>query len=348
MQYTTLGSSGLIVSKLGFGVMTFGSAERGIKGVAKAGGTTANTMVAAALDAGVTFFDTADAYSEGESEVMLGKALGVHRRDVVVSTKIGFRVSDPALVHAGLSYRRIIEATEDSLRRLGTDYIDVLSLHNPDPFTPLDETVRGLEDVVRRGWVRYVGYSNYPTWQAATMLERQRARGFAPMVAAQMYYSLLGRDLEIEHVPFAQANGIGTVVWSPLASGFLTGKYTRDNPTGNGGRLNDFDFIPLDKERAYDAIERLRELATARGTTIAQLALAWLLHRPAVDVVLIGASTPAQFTENAKAATLELTPDEQMILDGLAPPARPYPAWFSDRIGPDQLVAAAVGHVDHS
>ncbi len=325
--------------------MTFGSAERGIKGVAKADGATATTLVAAALDAGVTFFDTADAYSDGESEVLLGKALGVHRRDVVVSTKIGFRVGNPALVHAGLSYRRIIDATENSLRRLGTDYVDVLSLHNSDPLTPLDETLRGLEDVVRRGWVRYVGYSNYPTWQAATMLERQRARSFSPMIAAQMYYSLLGRDIEIDHVPFAETNGVGTVVWSPLASGFLTGKYTRADPTGNGGRLNDFDFIPMDKERAYDAIEKLRELAAARGSTIAQLALAWLLQRSTVDVVLIGASTPAQFAENANAATIVLSPEEQAVLDALAPPQRPYPAWFADRIGPDRLVATALGRI---
>jgi aryl-alcohol dehydrogenase-like predicted oxidoreductase len=193
MQYRRFGETGLVVSRLGFGAMTFGTVESAIKGVWKTDQSAADALVARALEAGITFFDTADAYADGQSEEMLGRALGTHRRDVVVSTKVGFRVGGEALLHAGLSYRRVIEAVGDSLHRLRTDYLDVLSLHTPDPFTPLDETLHALDDVVRRGWVRYVGYSNFPAWLAAQMVERQRGRGYAPMAAAQMYYSLLGR-----------------------------------------------------------------------------------------------------------------------------------------------------------
>ncbi|MGP6159644.1 MAG: aldo/keto reductase [Vulcanimicrobiaceae bacterium] len=341
MLYTRLGNSGLIVSRLGFGVMTFGTATGGLKGVWKADQATADALVAQALEAGVTFFDTADAYSGGQSEEMLGKALGKRRAGVVVSTKIGFRVEGEALVASGLSYRRILEATEASLRRLGTDYVDVLSLHTPDPFTPLDETLRGLDDVVRRGWVRYVGCSNFPAWQAATMLERQKARGFAPLIAAQMYYSLLGRDLEVEHFAFAREAGIGTVVWSPLAGGFLTGRYTRQDPSGGGGRLADFDFIPMAKDAAYDAVDTLAAMAREKGVSVSQIALAWLLHKP-VDVVLLGSSKPAQLTENLGALAVTLTAEDVSALDALAAPTLPYPAWYIAKIGGDTAVTAAL------
>jgi aryl-alcohol dehydrogenase-like predicted oxidoreductase len=347
MQYGKLGASGLVVSRFGFGVMTFGTATDGLKGVWKTGQETANELVGHALNAGITYFDTADAYSGGESETMLGKALGARRRDVVISTKIGFRVEGTALLAAGLSYRRVFEAVEDSLRRLSTDYIDVLSLHVPDPYTPLDETLRALEDLVRRGWARYVGYSNYPVWQAATMLERQRARGYSPMAAAQMYYSLLGRDLELAHLPFARASGVGTVVWSPLAGGFLSGRYSKADPGGGGGRLADFDFIPMDKKRAYDAVESIRRMAQQRGCSVPQLALAWLLTKE-VDVVLLGSSKAQQLEENLGALDVHLSAAEIETLDAIAPPALPYPAWYLAKIGGDPAVAKALSNEDIS
>lgn len=342
MRYARLGSTGLVVSRMALGTMTFGSGDGPMGAIWKIDQAAADRLVAQSLDRGVNFFDSADAYAGGQSEEMLGRALGKRRGEVVISTKIGFRTGE-ALVAAGLSYRRIIEAVEACLRRLGTDYIDVMSFHTLDPFTPVDESLRGLEEVVRRGWVRYVGYSNYPSWLAATILERQRARGFSPMVAAQMYYSLLGRDLEIEHVPFALENGIGLVIWSPLAGGFLSGRYTRENPGGDGGRLAAFDFIPMDKARAYDVVEGLREMAAARGVSVAQLSLAWLLTRPAVSSVLVGASRPEQLEENLKAAELDLSDDELQRMDAMAPPVSTYPHWYNTQIGADAAVGKALG-----
>jgi aryl-alcohol dehydrogenase-like predicted oxidoreductase len=318
MQYTRLGTTGLVVSRLGFGAMTFGTGEGPMGSVWKTDQTAADAIVGHALERGVTLFDTADAYAGGESEEMLGRALGSHRR-------------------------RVVDAVAASLRRLNTDWIDLLSLHTVDPFTPLDETLRALEDVVRRGWVRYVGYSNFPAWMAATMVERQRAHGYATMCAAQMYWSLAGRDLEFEHLPFAREAGIGIVVWGPLAGGFLTGRYTRQNPTGDGGRLADFDFIPMDKERAYDVVDRLAAIARTKGCTIAQLALAWLLARPERPAVLLGASRIEQLDQNLGALDVVLTADEIAGLDALTAPALPYPYWYLAKIGGDATLTAALG-----
>jgi aryl-alcohol dehydrogenase-like predicted oxidoreductase len=342
MQYTRLGTTGLVVSRLGFGAMTFGTGEGPMGSVWKTDQTAADAIVGHALERGVTLFDTADAYAGGESEEMLGRALGSHRRRVVLSTKIGFRLGE-GLLDAGLSYRRVVDAVAASLRRLNTDWIDLLSLHTVDPFTPLDETLRALEDVVRRGWVRYVGYSNFPAWMAATMVERQRAHGYATMCAAQMYWSLAGRDLEFEHLPFARQAGVGIVVWGPLAGGFLTGRYTRQNPTGDGGRLADFDFIPMDKERAYDVVDRLAAIARTKGCTIAQLALAWLLARPERPAVLLGASRIEQLDQNLGALDVALTADEIAEVDALTAPALPYPYWYLAKIGGDATLTAALG-----
>jgi len=342
MQYTRLGTTGLIVSRLGFGAMTFGSGDGPMGSVWKTDQGAADAIVGHAIERGVTLFDTADAYAGGQSEEMLGRALGSHRRRVVLSTKIGFRLGE-AMLDAGLSYRRIVDAVAASLRRLNTDWIDLLSLHTVDPFTPLDETLRALEEVVRRGWVRYVGYSNFPAWMAATMVERQRARGYATMCAAQMYWSLAGRDLEFEHLPFAREAGVGIVVWGPLAGGFLTGRYTRQNPTGGGGRLADFDFIPMDKDRAYDLVDGLAAIATTKRCTIAQLALAWLLARPEQPAVLLGASRIEQLDQNLGALDVVLSADEIAQLDALTAPALPYPSWYLDKIGGDATLTAALG-----
>ncbi|HEY9726862.1 MAG TPA: aldo/keto reductase, partial [Chroococcales cyanobacterium] len=226
MQYTTLGHTGLVVSRLAFGAMTFGVGQL-VPGITNnTDQAQADQMVNRALDAGINLFDTADAYTEGQSEIILGKALGNRRQDVVIATKVGFRLGN-AITDTGLSYRHIIASAEGSLKRLGTDYIDLYQLHIPDPLTPPEETVRALDDLVRRGLVRYVGFSNFTAWKAARMLGIQERYGYARFVGAQMYYSLLGRDIEHEFVPFIEDAGIGILVWSPLASGFLTGKYTR-------------------------------------------------------------------------------------------------------------------------
>jgi aryl-alcohol dehydrogenase-like predicted oxidoreductase len=327
MQYNKLGSSGLIVSRFGFGAMTFGHDEGRMGAVWKTGQEEANALVARSLDAGINFFDTADSYAGGESEVMLGKALGPRRKDAILSTKIGFRTG-PAITQAGGSMRYIVNSAEECLKRLGTDYIDLLSIHRFDAWTPFEESARALENLLSRGLVRYVGFSNFTAWQAAKFLGIQKQRGYAPLVAAQMYYSLVGRDLEHEVVPFCQDAGIGIVVWSPLASGFLSGRYTRQDPTGGKGRIATFDILPIDKGKGYDLIERMHEMADDHHASVAQIALAWLLGKPYVSTILVGASKLAQLDDNLGAANVALANDELAELDRLTAPTPLYPNWF--------------------
>ncbi len=327
MQYTRLGNTGLIVSRLAFGVMTFGHDEGQMGAVWKTGQEEANALVQRSLDAGINFFDTADGYAGGQSEVMLGKALGARRKDVVLSTKIGFRAGTQ-ITQSGGSMRHILNSAEQCLKRLGTDYIDLLSVHRFDAYTPFKETARALENLVNRGLVRYVGFSNFTAWQAAKFLGIQKARGYAPLIAAQMYYSLVGRDLEHEIVPFCVDAGIGIVVWSPLASGFLSGRYTRQDPTGGKGRLSEFDILHIDKEKGYDLIEKMRAMAGQHKATVAQIALAWLLAKPYVSTVLLGASKLSQLEDNLGAAKIALSAEEVSELDAFTAPTPLYPNWF--------------------
>jgi aryl-alcohol dehydrogenase-like predicted oxidoreductase len=327
MQYARLGNSGSIVSRLAFGVMTFGHDQGAMGAVWKTGQEEANTLVGRSLDAGINFFDTADGYAAGQSEVMLGKALGTRRKDIILSTKIGFRTG-PALTQSGSSARQILNSAEECLKRLGTDYVDLLSIHRFDAYTPFEESARALENLITRGLVRYVGFSNFTAWQAAKFIGIQKQRNYSPFIAAQMYYSLVGRDLEHEVVPFCQDAGVGIVVWSPLASGFLSGRYTRQDPTGGKGRLTGFDILPIDKEKGYDLIDRIREIANGHRATVAQIALAWLLAKPYVSTILVGASKLAQLDDNLGAANVHLSLDEVSKLDELTAPAPVYPNWF--------------------
>jgi aryl-alcohol dehydrogenase-like predicted oxidoreductase len=330
MRYSRLGNSGLIVSRLAFGVMTFGQGTGAMAAVSKTGQQDAEAMVHRSLDAGINLFDTADAYANGQSEVMLGQALGPRRKDVVISTKIGFR-SGEAVIHAGASYAYLLAATEASLRRLGTDYIDLLSIHKPDPFTPFEETARALDNLVQRGLVRYVGYSNLSAWQSAKFIGIQERHNYARFVAAQMYYSLVGRDLEHEIVPFCVDAGIGIAVWSPLAGGFLTGRYNRKDPSGGKGRLESFDILPHDRKKGYDLIEKMKIVADRHRATVAQVALGWLLAKPYVTTILLGASKMAQLDDNLGAADLELSAEEVTELDQATAPTPLYPNWFHER-----------------
>ena len=342
MLYNRLGDTGLVVSRLAFGTMTFGTAEGAYASIFKVGQDLANELVARSLERGVNFFNTADVYANGDSETMLGRALGARRQDAVIATKVGMRTGEP-LLRSGLSRRYVLNAAEDSLRRLGTDYIDVYLAHRPDPPTPLEETVDAFDLLVRQGKVRYVGFSNWPAWQAAKAIGLQKTRGAAPFCAAEMYYSLVGRDLEHEIVPFARDAGIGIMVWSPLAGGFLSGKYTREDPTGGGGRLTGFDFIPFDRERGYDLVEVLRQIAADKqGVTPAQVALAWLLHQPQVASVLVGASSAAQLDDNLAAADVSLSAAQLEQLDRLTAPAATYPGWFNRTIF-DKTTVEALG-----
>jgi aryl-alcohol dehydrogenase-like predicted oxidoreductase len=334
MQYARFGDTGLVVSRFGFGAMTFGKGEM-IAGVQnRIGQEEADRMIGLCLDAGINLFDTADAYRGGETEQILGRALGVRRQDVVISTKVGFRVSD-SLIDAGLSYRHIVHSAEESLSRLGTDWIDLYQLHIPDVYTTLAETARALEDLVRQGKVRYVGFSNFPAWKAARLLAIQERHGWMPIKAAQLYYSLLGRDLEHELVPFCQDAGIGILAWSPLASGFLTGKYTRQNPVPEGTRRSTFSFPPIDIEKGYEVVAALQEIANAHGCKPSQVTLAWTLSRPFLANILIGASRPEQLEENLKAAELRLAPEEIEKLDALTRPAPLYPGYMVGAMSAD-------------
>jgi aryl-alcohol dehydrogenase-like predicted oxidoreductase len=329
MQYARLGNTGLIISRFAFGAMTFGQGSGAMASVAKTDQDEADALVHLSLDAGINLFDTADMYADGQSEVMLGKALGRRRKDVVISTKTGFR-SGEALIHAGASHAYILAAAEASLRRLGTDYIDLFSIHKPDPFTPFEETARALDNLVQRGLVRYVGYSNLSAWQAAKFVGVQKLHNYSPFVAAQMYYSLIGRDLEHEVVPFCADAGIGIVVWSPLASGFLSGRYTRQDPTGGKGRLTGFDFLPRDRKKGYDLIEKMKIVADRNQASVAQVALGWLLAKTYVTTILLGASKTSQLEDNLGAADVRFSPEELAELDQATAPTPIYPNWFHE------------------
>jgi len=297
-------------------------------------------MVGRVLDAGINLFDTADAYTQGQSEIMLGKALGNHRNNVAIATKVGFRLGD-AITDVGLSYRHIIASAEGSLKRLGTDYIDLYQVHITDPLTPLEETMRALEDLVRRGLVRYIGFSNFPAWKAAKMVGIQERYGYTRFVAAQMYYSLVGRDLEHEVVPFVQDAGIGVLIWSPLAGGFLSGKYTRENPAPEDARRSKFQLPPVDVEKGYEVVEAVKQIAQNHNASPAQVAIAWLLTKPFVSSVIIGANKMNQLEDNLEAADLKLSSQEIDHLNTLTAPPCIYPAWMQP-LGWDARVKAAL------
>lgn len=330
MQYARLGNTGLIVSRLSLGTMTFGS-DPSMPNIYKVSMDDARRMVGTALGAGVNFIDTANGYSKGQSEEMLGELLGARRKDVVLATKVGFRAGD-AVTAAGLSRRHILEACDASLARLKTGYVDLYIVHKEDPFTPLEETLEALDSLVRAGKVRYLGFSNWAAWKAAAALEIQRARGWARFTSGQMYYSLVGRDVEHEVVPFMSHAGLSMNVWSPLAGGFLSGKYTRENLKESDNRLSGFDFLPTDKELGFRVVERMREMAGAHGASVAQVALAWLLARPFVSSIIVGATRLHQLEDNLKAVEVELSEAELSELDAMTAPAPLYPHWFNDNL----------------
>jgi aryl-alcohol dehydrogenase-like predicted oxidoreductase len=327
MQHARLGKTGLIVSRLAFGAMTFGTDSR-FPSVTKVDMDGARALVNRSLDAGINFFDTADGYAHGQSESMLGQALGDRRHDVVIGTKVGFRSGEP-MMQAGLSRRHILASCEASLKRLQTDYIDLYIVHKEDRYTPLHETLEALNDLVRAGKVRYVGYSNWSAWRAAAAHRIQDERGWAKFINGQMYYSLLGRDVEHEVVPFMSYVGIGMTVWSPLAGGFLTGKYTRENLKDEGSRLAGFDLLPYDREFGFHVVDKLKGMANQHDASVAQISLAWLLTKPVVAGIIIGATKIHQLEDNLKAVDVKLTDAEIAELDAMTAPAPMYPNWFN-------------------
>ena len=332
MRYNNFGNTGLFVSELCLGTMTFGSGGMwtAIGGVEQDGAT---ALVKAALDAGVNFIDTANVYSEGLSEQITGQALkdlGIRRSDVIVATKalgpMGEGVND-----RGASRFHLLHQIDASLERLGLDHVDLYQIHGWDPATPIEQTVRALDQIVSSGRARYVGVSNWAAWQIMKALGLSERLGLERFVSLQAYYSLAGRDVEREIVPLLQSEGLGLMVWSPLAGGFLSGKYTRGGEAE--GRRAAFDFPPVDSEKAYDVIDVMREMAEARGCTVAQVALAWLLARPAVSTVIIGAKRLHQLSDNLGVVEIGLSAEDIDRLDSASALTAEYPGWMLERQG---------------
>ena len=341
MKYKQLGRTGLLVSELCFGTMTF--AGRGFwKVVGQQPQETADNLVAKALDAGINFFDTANIYSEGESEKMLGKALGKRRKEVVVATKVRGRMGLGAN-QVGLSRGHIMQSVEDSLFRLGTDYIDLYQIHGFDELTPLEETMRALDDLVCSGKVRYLGCSNLAAWQLMKSLWISDKSDLHRFETLQAYYTIAGRDLERELVPLMRDQQIGLLVWSPLAGGLLSGKFYREGEGPENARRAAFDFPPVDKERAFNVVDVMREIAAAHKVSVAQIALSWLLHQPVVTSVIIGAKNDEQLSDNLSAPEVELSADELSRLAEVSALPPEYPGWMLERQGQDRYPAPAPG-----
>lgn len=321
MQYGRLGTSGLVVSKLGFGAGSLGVGET-LPGLVKnIDLQAAEAVVGKAIDAGITLFDTSNKYVSGQSEELLGKALGARRREVVLATKCGLPVG-PSTLDRGLSARHIIRECENSLKRMGTDWIDLYYAHHFDAETPLEETARAFEHLVTSGKVRYVAVSNWPAWMTARMQGIGEKMGYAPIAANQIYYSLLGRQVERELVPLAKATGLGLIVYSALAGGFLSGKYERNKEAPAGSRRATFNMSPkFEIDHGHDVVDVLRGLAAEYGVPPAHVALAWTMQRPTVASVLFGISRPAQLDENLPAADLVLQPEHVAALDAITEPS---------------------------
>jgi len=336
MNYRLLGRTGLLVSELCLGTMTFGG-EGYWKAIGSLGQDTVNKLVSRAIDGGINFIDTANIYSYGEAERLLGKALGQHQRDkLIIATKVRGRMSDD-VNDVGITRHHIMNSVEESLKRLGTDYIDLYQIHGYDPVTPLEETMRALDDLVRSGKVRYIGASNLAAWQLVKALGISARDGLSRFESIQSYYTVAGRELEREIIPAVKDHGLGILVWSPLAGGLLTGKYRRDKESPADARRTSFDFPPVDKERVYTLVDIMDDIASAHGASVAQIALAWLLHQDAVTSVIIGAKRMDQLEDNLKSATVRLSDEELARLDQASALAPEYPGWMLERQGADRV-----------
>ncbi|HCT30649.1 MAG TPA: aldo/keto reductase [Bacteroidales bacterium] len=332
MKYKQLGKTGVLVSELCFGTMTFGG--RGYwKAIGQLPEDEATQLVKTAFDKGINFFDTANAYSEGMSEQLLGKALknsGISHQSVFIATKVRLRMGAGAN-QVGLSKLHILDSIDDSLSRLGLSHIDMLYIHGVDPITPLEETMRGLEDAVRQGKVRYLGISNHPAWMIVKANSFAERMGWSKFVASQNFYSIAGRDIEREIVPMALNEGIGIMPWSPLAGGFLSGKFTRDKKVAGNSRRDEFDFPPINKEKAFDIIEVMTKIGKRYDVSAARVALSWIKDKAGVTSVIIGAKSQEQLLDNIACTELQLTQDEIKELDAISALTPEYPGWMVER-----------------
>jgi aryl-alcohol dehydrogenase-like predicted oxidoreductase len=342
MKYATLGNTGLLVSKLCFGTMTFGDGRGLFKGISSVGQAGADELVKTAIDGGINFFDTADNYTEGESERILGqslKNLNIARKDVVIATKVYSRVG-PGRNDIGASRGHIMDAVEASLLRLQSDHIDLYQIHGNDAVTPVEETLRALDTLAQQGKVRYVGCSNWQAWKLAKALCISEFKNLARLDTLQAYYSIAGRDLEREIVPLLETEKVGLLVWSPLAGGLLSGKFSRTNQKPADSRRTEYDFPIVDKERTWNILDVMAPIAKAHGCSPARVSLAWLLAKPVVTSVIIGANRLDQLQDNLAAVELTLTPDELKQLDEISVLPPEYPGWVLPFQGADRLEVA--------
>ena len=339
MQFKTLGDTGLLVSTLCFGCMTFHGGQGIWKNIGQVDQAGADELIKGCVDAGVNFFDTADVYSEGESEKILGqslKNLGIARKDVVIATKV-FGRTGPGRNDIGASRGHIMDAVEASLTRLGTDHIDLYQIHGNDAVTPVEETLRALDTLVQQGKVRYIGASNWEAWKLSKAITTSELKNYARFDTLQAYYSIAGRDLEREFVPMFKHTGTGLLVWSPLAGGLLSGKFSRENQKPEGSRRSEFDFPLVDKERTWRILDIMRPIADAHGCSPARIALAWLLHQPVVTSVIIGAKRTDQLQDNLAAVDLKLSAEELQQLDEASKLPPEYPGWMLPFQGASRL-----------
>ncbi|MDQ2780477.1 MAG: aldo/keto reductase [Pseudomonadota bacterium] len=348
MRYNPLGRTGLFVSELCLGTMTFGGGEGIWQHIGSLDQHDSERLVGQAIDAGINFVDTADVYSGGLSEQITGQALKnlkVPRDSVVVATK-AFGETGSGPNERGNSRGHILQAVKASLKRLQLDHIDLYQIHGFDPATPIEETVRALDNLVQHGHVRYVGVSNWAAWQITKALGISERLGVARFESLQAYYTIAGRDLERELVPMMASEGVSLMVWSPLAGGLLSGKFDRNTEAQKGSRRASFDFPPVDRDRAFDCIDAMRPIAAAHQVSVAQVALAWLLHQPAVTSVIVGAKRPDQLSENLASIGLALSESELKTLDEASALPAEYPGWMFKRQGEmrrKQLLEASGG-----
>ncbi|EQB14726.1 aldo/keto reductase [Sphingobium quisquiliarum P25] len=345
MRYRQLGPSGLFVSELCLGTMTFGGSNDMWGQIGQLRQDEADALVKAAVDAGVNFIDTANVYAAGESERILGTSirnLGLSRDDLVIATKVLGPMGEGPNARGG-SRKHILDQCKASLQRLQLDHVDLYQIHGFDPATPIVETLEALDTLVRHGHVRYIGLSNWAAWQIMKAIGIAEARRLAPILSLQAYYTLAGRDLEREIVPLLKSEGLGLMVWSPLAGGFLSGKYSRDDEKAGSGRRASFDFPPVDRDRGYGVIDAMRPIAERHGVSVAQIALAWLLHQQAVTSVIIGVKRPDQLADNLAAIDVRLSAEDLAALDAASALPAEYPGWMLERQGEYRAHAAQTG-----
>jgi len=338
MKYNFLGNTGLKVSELCLGTMTFGGGGGIWSSIGNLAQQEVDSLIKTSVDAGINFIDTANVYSSGLSEQLTGQSirnLGINRNDLVIATKVRGKMGEGPN-HIGLTRKHILEQAEESMKRLQVDFIDLYQIHGFDALTPLEETLYALEYLVQSGKVRYIGCSNLAAWQLMKALGISELKGYSKFVSLQAYYTIAGRDLERELVPLLKDQKIGLMVWSPLAGGFLSGKYKRNSETEEGSRRTTFDFPPINKEKAYNIIDVMDEIATTKNISVAQVALAWLLHQPVVSTVIIGAKKPGQLDDNLKAIDIKLDGNDLKKLDDISKLTPEYPASMIERQGGDR------------